>query len=321
MTYNVLVVDDYEPWRRRVAAELAKSDRWRVTAECEDGSDAVGEAAARKPDLIILDIGLKTMNGVEAARRILRANPDARILFLTGQESRDVAEAVLAIGARGYLLKAEAAGALLRAAEAVAAGARFISPGLPVDVVDAATPPPNGHRHDAVFRSTGAAVVDEYARFAEQALGRGQPVLIVAPRASLEGVHARLEAGGVSVGRAIDEGRYSAIDVEPELAQLMPGGRYDREHFRRCAAATVSTAASRASSGARAAICGEIAPRLWKDGRGDVAVDVERVWDETVAAIGADLLCAYSMDASPLDDAEYGVFREICGAHRTVHVR
>ena len=321
MIYSVLVVDDYEPWRRRVAAELEKSGRWRVAGECADGADAVREAAARKPDLVILDIGLKTMNGVEAARRILADDPNARILFLTGQQSPEVAEAALALGARGYLLKTEAGGALVRAMESVAAGARFVSPGLPDDVLDDTARPTGGPRHAAVFRTKDAALADEYARFAERALHGGQPVVVVAPRSALEDVHARLEARGVRLDRAIDDRQYQAFDVEPELSRLMPHGKYDRERFRESAEEIISDARTRAVSGVRPAVCGEVAPQLWKEGRGDVAIDIERLWDHAAASFGADLMCGYCVDASRLADADYSVFREICEAHGAVHVR
>jgi len=321
LTYSVLVVDDYEPWRRRVAAELGKSDRWRVTGECADGGDAVREASARKPDLIVLDIGLKTMNGVEAARRILAENPAARILFLTGQQSPDIAEAALATGARGYLLKTEAGGVLVRAVEAVSAGARFISPGLPADIIDSA-PGVNGYTHHAVFHSDQRALAEEYARFVERALERGQPVLVVAPRACLDEIHERLEGRGVPVGRAIDRGQYAAVDTVAELSRLMPDGRYDRDRFRQCATTLLDQVArTGAASGHRAAVCGEVAPQLWRDGRSDTAVDVERIWDEAVRATGVDLMCGYCVDAARLADADYSVFRQICDAHGTVHVR
>ena len=321
MTYSVLVVDDYEPWRRRVATELEKSGRWRVAGECEDGGDAVREAAAQKPDLVILDIGLKTMNGVEAARRILAGDPTVRILFLTGQQSPEVAEAALAIGARGYLLKPEAGGALLRAMESVVAGARFVSPGLPDYVLDATARSTSSPRHTAAFHAKDAALADEYVRFAEHALGRGRPVVVVAPRAALENVHARLEARGVKVDRAIDDRQYQAVDIEPELSRLMPEGRYDRERFRESAEGILRDARTRAVSGVHPAVCGEIAPHVWKQGRSDLAIDIERVWDEAVTSFGADLLCGYCVDSSRLADADYSVFREICGAHGTVHVR
>ncbi|HEX4568473.1 MAG TPA: response regulator [Vicinamibacterales bacterium] len=318
MTYSVLVVDDYEPWRRRVAAELDKSGRWRVVGECVDGADAVREAAALRPDLIILDIGLKTVNGIEAARRIIAGDPAARILFLTGQQSPDVAEAALSIGARGYLFKSEAGPALRRAVEAVVAGARFVSPGLPL--LDTTTPSAYGHGHSAVFHSAEAALIDDYARFAETALGRGQPVLVLAPRARLDKIHERLEARGVHINGAIDARRYEACDLDPELTKLMPGGRYDRERLREAAASMLDALARRAGGGPVAA-CGEIAPRLWKDGRADIALDIEHVWDETARATGADVFCGYCVDAAQLADQAYSVFREICAVHGAVHVR
>lgn len=319
MTYSVLVVDDYEPWRQRVAAELAKSDRWRVAGECADGDEAVRQAAALRPDLIILDIGLKTVNGIEAARHILAADPSARILFLTGQYSPDVAEAALSLGARGYLLKAEAGGALLRAVEAVAAGARFISAGLPPDVVDATSHSTNRH-HVAVVHSSAAMLPVEYARFTGAALAQGRPVVIIAPRASLEHVHARLEHDGIAIGRAIDEGRYRAYDLSSELARLMPDGRYDRNRFRESGTRMLDDLA-KAVPGLRAAVCGEMAPHLWREGRTDAALDLEQLWDDLASASGADVLCPYCVDASRLVQGEHSVFREICSVHGAVHVR
>ena len=320
MTYSVLVVDDYEPWRRRVAAELDKSGRWRVVGECADGADAVREAAALRPDLIILDIGLKMVNGIEAARRIMAADPAARILFLTGQQSPDVADAALAAGGRGYLLKSEAGGGLLRAVEAIIAGARFLSPGLPPDSVTATVAPTHRHRHTAVVHSSMAALPGEYARFVQGALADGRPVIIVAPRTSLESVHARLEREGVAIGHAIDEGRYRAFDMASELARLMPHGRYERERFRASADRMLSDLA-KAAPGRRAAICGEMAPHLWREGRVDSAIDLERLWDEAARANGADVLCPYCVDGSRVAEREYSAFREICGVHGAVHVR
>lgn len=320
MTYSVLVVDDYEPWRRRVAAELDRSSRWRVVGECADGDDAVREASALNPDLIILDIGLKTVNGIEAARRIIAADPAARILFLTGQQSPDIAEAALSLGGRGYLLKSEAGGALLRAAEAIVAGARFLSPALPPDPVTVPALPAKGHRHTAVVHVSEAALPGEYARFAGDALSHGRPVVIVAPRTSLESVQARLEQDGIAIGHAIDEGRYRAFDVATELARLMPGGRYEGERFRASAHQMLADLA-KAMPGSRAAICGEMAPQLLRQGRRDIAMDLERVWDAAAAWSGADVLCPYYVDAAGLAEGEYSAFREICAAHGAVNIR
>jgi len=317
----VLVVDDYEPWRRRVAAELDKSSRWQIIGELEDGVDAVREARALKPDIILLDIGLKTLNGVEAARRVRADDPGARILMLTGQNSPDIAEVALGAGASGYLLKHEAGGKIVLAMEAVMAGAHFLSPGLPADVLDRSRKPSGAstHRHDAVFRSDEAGLVDDYARFAEAALAARQPVVAVAPRARLDKLQQRLESRGVPVAGHVRDGSYVAIEMEVET--LMPDGRCDEDAIRRSAAEIVETATRNASPDRRVAMCGEVAPQLWRSDRADETVRVERIWDEITRAMGIDLFCGYLVDAARVAEREYAVFRDICAAHRTVHVR
>ena len=322
MNSRVLVVDDYEPWRRRVAAELVKSGRWRVVGEAADGVEALRAANALQPDIIILDVGLPALNGVDAARRILGDDPGARILFLTAQSSPDIAEAALATGARGYLLKAEAGGKLMLAVEAIAAGAWFISPGLPTALVERTrerTRP--GHSHDAVFHADDASLVNDYARFAEAALANGQPVAIVAAAGRLERVRERLHERGVAIDAAIQDGRYVGVDVAPELPKVFAGGRLDEERCRASAAALIETMARRAPGTRRVAIAGEIAPSFWRDGRTDAVLCVERAWDGIARDMGVDLLCGYVIDPSRVAEGDYSVFRGICAEHGTVHVR
>ena len=320
MNKRVLVVDDYEPWRRHVAAELDKSDRWEIVGELEDGVEAVREAKALKPDIILIDIGLKTLNGVEAARQILADDPTARILILTGQNSPDIADAALAAGARGYLIKHEAGGKLLLAMEAVVAGARFLSPGLPAEVLDRSrTPGTRTHRHEAVFRSDAAGLVDDYARFAEAALAGRQPVVVVAPRDRLDKLRQRLESHGVPVARHVRDGSY--VTLEMDLETLMPDGRCDEDTIRRSAAEIVAIATRNAEPDRRVAMCGEVAPQLWRNDRADATIRIERIWDEIARSLGIDLFCGYLVDAARVAEQEYGVFRDVCAAHGTVHVR
>lgn len=101
-----------------------------VVGEAADGLDAVEKAEALRPDLILLDVGLPTLNGIEAARRILALDPDTRILFLSENQSWDVVEAALGVGGPGYVLKSDAGRDLLSAMEAVVEGQRFISRSL-----------------------------------------------------------------------------------------------------------------------------------------------------------------------------------------------
>ena len=127
---RVLVVDDYEPWRRLACAMLLKQPELRVIGEVSDGLEAVQQAKELQPDLILLDIGLPTLNGIEAAREIREVSPASKILFLSENRSADIAEKALNNGAGGYLVKSDAESELLPAIKAVLEGKRFVSASL-----------------------------------------------------------------------------------------------------------------------------------------------------------------------------------------------
>ncbi len=124
---RVLVVDDFEAFRQFVVSVLGKRPELQVIAEASDGTEAVQKAEELQPDLIVLDIGLPTLNGIEAAKRIHTVAPSAKIVFLTQNNDADVVRAALSNGARGYVLKLDANQHLLHAVEAVLQGNRFVS--------------------------------------------------------------------------------------------------------------------------------------------------------------------------------------------------
>jgi DNA-binding NarL/FixJ family response regulator len=127
---RILICDDHEGWRRQVRSLLQTRSQWQVIAEAVDGPEAIQKAEELKPDLIVLDIGLPSLNGIEAARRIRKVSPESKILFLSQESSDDVAEEVLCLGALGYVVKAQAGSELIIAVEAVLRGKRFLSSGL-----------------------------------------------------------------------------------------------------------------------------------------------------------------------------------------------
>jgi DNA-binding NarL/FixJ family response regulator len=129
-TVRVLVVDDYEPWRRFVASEFQKLPELEIVGEASDGLGAVQQAGELHPDMILLDIGLPTLNGLEAANRIRQVAPDAKIIFLTQNSDRDVVRAALSTGARGYVLKTDAGGELYPAMVGVLDSDNFVSSGI-----------------------------------------------------------------------------------------------------------------------------------------------------------------------------------------------
>ena len=130
ISVRILVVEDVKTWRRFVHSTLANEKQWNVIAEVADGLEAVHEAQRLQPDLILLDIGLPGLNGVDAARRISQVAPKAKIVFVTQNTDTDVIRAALDTGAQGYVLKADAAKDLVFAIKAVLRGEKFVSRGL-----------------------------------------------------------------------------------------------------------------------------------------------------------------------------------------------
>jgi len=116
---RVLVVDDYEPWRRFLSTTLQKELELHIIGEGCDGLEAVHKAEELQPDLILLDIGLPTLNGIEASRRIRKLSPAAKIVFVSENRSREIAQEALSTGARGYIVKSDVASELARAVHAV----------------------------------------------------------------------------------------------------------------------------------------------------------------------------------------------------------
>src|SRR5207302_10148436 len=102
---RILVVEDFEPFRTLVRAILEKNPRLHIIAEVTDGLDAVQKAAGLKPDLILLDIGLPMLNGLDAARLIRKLAPDSKILFISQEPSLEVVDDVRSLGASGYVVK------------------------------------------------------------------------------------------------------------------------------------------------------------------------------------------------------------------------
>jgi len=127
---RILVVDDLEPWRRFVSSTLEKQPDMRIVSGVADGLEAVQKAEELQPDLIVLDIGLPKLNGIEAARRIRKLVPNSKILFLTQESSDDVVQEAFNLGARGYVVKIHAGTELLAAVETVLQGNQFVSSGL-----------------------------------------------------------------------------------------------------------------------------------------------------------------------------------------------
>jgi DNA-binding NarL/FixJ family response regulator len=124
---RVLVVEDFAQFRQFVCSVLGNRQGLQVVGEASDGLEAVQKAVELKPDLVLMDIGLPYLNGIEAARQIRELIPDGKIIFLTQESSDVVVEQARSLGAQAYVVKVNAGIDLIPAIEAVISGRQFAS--------------------------------------------------------------------------------------------------------------------------------------------------------------------------------------------------
>jgi len=126
---RILLAEDFVPFRHFIRSTLSQRPNLQVVCEVCDGQEAVQKAVELKPDLILLDIGLPTLNGIEAARQIRKFAPESKIVFVSQESSADIVQEALSLGTCGYVVKIQAQSDLLAAVDAVLEGRQFVSPG------------------------------------------------------------------------------------------------------------------------------------------------------------------------------------------------
>lgn len=309
------MVDDHEPWRREISSQLEQTDGWHVVGEAGDGLEAVQKARTLEPHLILLDIELPALNGIEAAKRILAETPGAKILFVSAHRTWDIVEAAFATGARGYVVKPDAGHELLPAMSAIVEGRRFVSATLTGRSVDGTTERP---RHEIGFYSDDSRLVEAYARFAKAALDAGRALILVAPESRRHDVHRRLQALGVDVDRVRRERRFLSLDISAAFAPFMVDGWPDEERFWKAGTSLFAKAAGAARCKPPSlAVCGEGTASLLREGSAEAAIRLEHLWDELATAFNVDVFCPYPTTGLDHDETS-PVIQRICNEHTAV---
>src|SRR5271166_5394783 len=128
MKLRILIADDHEVVRRGLCALLQGHEGWEICAEAKDGREAVEKATQLKPDVVILDVGMPNLNGLAATRQLTQHNPNCKVIMLTITDSDQVIREALDAGARGFVLKSDAARDLVSAVEALQRNRMFFTP-------------------------------------------------------------------------------------------------------------------------------------------------------------------------------------------------
>ena len=296
MALRVLAVDDFEPWRRFVSSALQQRPDLQTFLEVSDGLEAVYKAERLRPDLILLDIGLPTLNGIRAASRIRDVSPDSKILFLSEESSPEVAQAALEAGGAGYVVKSDAGRELLAAVKALSEGRRYISARLGGQVFFATRDDISEgfNRHELQVYPSDASFLDGFARFIADGLNGGNAVVALATEAHRHGLTQKLQTQGFDLEAIIKCGSYISIDAQDALSSFMVDDLPDPSRLEGTVCNLVKTA-SKAPNGAarRVLACGECAPLLLTQGKPDAALRVEELWDAVSHQYGVCTLCGY----------------------------
>jgi len=335
-TIRILLVDDYLRWQHYVSSLLETMIEFEVIAVAADGLEAVQKAGELQPDLILLDIGLPKLNGIEAARRIRNLSPNSKILFVSQETSSELVKEALQLGAMGYLVKSDAASELLLGVEAVLRGEQFVSSSLKPHATSNIDLYPAGHSpsigrfprlprkgrtnrvHEVASCRTETSLVDDFARFIETNLKRGNAVIVAASGQHRIGILQRLQARGLDVAAAIQGGTYVSLDVNETLSTFMVNDWPDADKLSKVAANLIQEAAQTVrGEHSRVVICGECAPTLWTQGKGEAAMELERLWDQIARSYDLDILCGYVLDDSQ-DNENSPIFKRICAVHSAV---
>ena len=332
------MVDDYDPWHTFVSTTLGTRPELQVVGKVSDGMEAVRQAEQLRPDLILLDIGLPTLNGIEAARRIREVAPTSTILFVSENRSLDIVEKALSTGAGGYVVKSDAGSELLPAVEAILQGRRFVSARLAghdvahptVDQADNAPQrekimaPFRAHkdlRHEVEFYKDDAGFVDGFAHFIKSAFQAGNAVIIIATESHHANLLQRLTAQGLNMPAEIEQRRYIPLEVTRTLSTFIVNNSPDPVLFRKVAGDLIMQAAKGAKGEhRRVAVCGEGVHTLLAAGNLEATITLERMWNEIGKQYALDVLCGYFRSDFATEE-DVTTLERVCAEHSSVYGR
>ena len=286
-----------------------------IVGEASDGLEAVQKANLLQPDLILLDIDLPTLNGIQVARRLRDLVPRAKVLFLSVESSSDVVREALNMGGSGYVHKLAVGSELLPAIETVLGGKQFVGSGLK-DEFSKGFPVPRNH--EMLIYSDDAVLLESLTHFIAGSLTATNAAIVLATKSHREALAQRLKERGFDVDSAIQQGTLILLDAAEMLSRIMVNGVSDRTLFFDGLSGLIESAAKAAKTEhPRVAIFGECCGLLYAEGNMGAAISMEETGNELVKVHTIDILCAYPLRPEQEDDR---AFTNICAEHSAVSI-
>jgi CheY-like chemotaxis protein len=314
---RTLVVEDHEPFRRYFCSTLEQRAGFRVIGLASDGLEAIQKAQELQPDLILLDVGLPKLNGLEAARQMRKLAPLAKILFISQEFSFDMVETALRLGASGYVHKIRVQSDLLPAIESVLRDKYFVSGVAKGGFGEASIDKPVIH-HKVQFYADDAACVQSFTDFTASTIRAGKAAIVIVSDTHRADILKGLSTNGCDVNSAIRSGCLIPLDFNHKLSTLMLNEVVDPAHFFDAAGDLIETAANAAESEQlpRVGLCRECQPAILSDGKLLQALRLEQLWGLIAHTSVADLLCAYP---STSFEKHRDILDLICAEHSAIH--
>jgi DNA-binding NarL/FixJ family response regulator len=322
LVLRVLVTDDYEPFRRFVRSELARISQVQIIGEASDGLEAVQKATELQPDLIVLDIGLPTLNGIEVARRIRKLSPKSKILFVSQESSADVVQEAFSLGALGYVVKTHAGKDLLAAVELVLQGRLFLGSGLSdrhrMGPTDAIASGENEQTHIVQFYTDDNFWRDNVGEFLCTTVSEGKSVIVCATPPHVAAVRQSMQAHDIDVQQLSKVGRFITLDAADTLLRFMNPDLPDQRKFEWLLGPVIRHAeAAAVARNNRVTIIGEMVALLWAAERIGATIKLEQLWNGLARTYCFHLRCAY-----PASDFQRELmdqpYTSICAQHSAV---